>query len=100
MSIPRRKAKLALAHALSVRAAEGALRVLDGLAIDGGKTRQVADMLKALGARTKSLLVIEAQDKGLATASRNIPELKIMVLNCDKLIVTKGALEKLSTHWN
>ena len=109
VSIPRRKAKLALAHALSVRAAEGALRVLDGLAIDGGKTRQVADMLKALGARTKSLLVIEAQDKGLATASRNIPELKIMlptqlnayaVLNCDKLIVTKGALEKLSTHWN
>lgn len=109
IELPRRKAKLALAHALSARAAEGAIRILDGIAVDGGKTRQVSQMLKALGARTKSLLVIETHDKGLATASRNIPELKIMmpgqlnayaVLNCDKLIVTKGALEKLSTRWN
>lgn len=109
LDIPRRKAKLALAHALSVRAADGSLRVLDGVAVDGGKTRQVAEMLKALGAKNKSLIVIEAHDKGLATASRNIPDLRIMlpielnayaVLNCDKLIVTKGALEKLSTRWN
>jgi large subunit ribosomal protein L4 len=109
IEVPRRKAKLALAHALSARAAEGAVRVLDGLTVDGAKTKQVAEMLKALGARTKSLLVVEAHDKSLALASRNIPELKIMapgqlnayaVLNCDKLIVTKGALEKLSGRWN
>ena len=109
VEIPAKKAKLALAQALSVRAADGSIRILDALAIDGGKTRQVADMLKALGARSKSLLVIETHDKGLATASRNIPDLRIMlptelnayaVMNCDKLIVTKGALEKLSTRWN
>ena len=109
LDMPRRKAKLALAHALSARAAGGGLIILDGIAVDGAKTKQVAEMLKALGARNKSLLVIEAHDKGLALASRNIPDLLIMmpgqlnayaVLNCDKLIVTKGALEKLSTRWN
>ena len=109
VDIPRRKAKLALAHALSARAADGALLVLDGVAVDGGKTKQVAAMLKALGARNKSLIVVEAHDKSLATASRNIPDLLIMlpaqlnayaVLNCHRLIVTKGALEKLSTRWN
>lgn len=109
IEIPRQKAKLALAHALSARASQGGLIVVDGLAVDGAKTRQVAAILKALGARNKSLFVIEAKDKSLALASRNIPDLQIMmpgqlnayaVLNCHRLIVTKGALEKLSTRWN
>ncbi|MBI4423852.1 MAG: 50S ribosomal protein L4 [Elusimicrobia bacterium] len=109
LDLPRAKAQTALLHALSARAAEGSLVVLDGLALDGAKTRQVAELLAALGARPKSLLVIEAPDKNLVLASRNIADLKIMlptqlnayaVLNCHKLIVTKGALEKLSTRWN
>ncbi len=109
LELPRQKSKLALAQALSARAAEGSLRVLEGLSLDGAKTKQVSQMLRSLGARPKSLLVLEAYDKNLALASRNVPELKIMlaahlnayaVLNCDKLIVTKGALEKLSSRWN
>ena len=79
------------------------------LTLDGAKTKQIATLLKALEARTKSLIVVETFDAGLATATRNIPDLKVMlaahlnayaVLNCDKLIITKGALEKLSSRWN
>ena len=107
--LPRAKSRLALAHALSARASGDGIRVLDGLALDGAKTKQVAEILKALGARTKSLLVIEGFDQNLARASRNIPDLRVMlaqdlnayaVLNCDKLIITKGALEKLGSRWN
>ena len=109
VDFPRTKSRVALAQALSVRASQGSLKVLENLALDGAKTRQVAELLGNLQARNKSLLVVESVDKNLALASRNIPELKVMlaahlnayaVLNCDKLIITKGALEKLSSRWN
>ncbi|HBL15682.1 MAG: 50S ribosomal protein L4 [Elusimicrobia bacterium GWA2_69_24] len=109
LELPRHKAKLALAQALSARAQDGSLRVVDGLAIDGAKTSQVAGVLKALKADSRSLIVAEQANANLARASRNIPGLKIMlvahlnayaVLACRNLIITRGALEKLGPKWN
>ncbi|MBI3547723.1 MAG: 50S ribosomal protein L4 [Elusimicrobia bacterium] len=109
MEQPRRKSRLALAQALSARASSGDLRVVDKLALDGAKTKQVAEFLKALGAAKTSLVVIEQFDQNLAQASRNVQGLKVMlasnlnayeVLACDKLIVTQGALEKIRSRWN
>lgn len=106
---PRRKGRLALAQALSARAAGGGLRVLDRLALDGAKTRQVAELLKALGAQRSSLLVVDQFDGNLAQAGRNIQEFRVMlasnlnayaVLTCNKLIVTQAALEKIRSRWN
>ena len=109
VTISRRKSRQALAQALSVRASGGDIRVLQVLALDGAKTRQVADILKVLGAGNKSLLVVDQFDKNLAMASRNIPGLKVRlasnlntyeVLACDKMVVTQAALEKIRSRWN
>lgn len=109
MSMPRRKAQIALAHALSACAARDGIRVLDKIALDGSKTSQVARMLESLKADKRSLLVVEQHDKGLARASRNIPDFKVRlasdlnayeVLQSDKVIVTQGALEKIRARWN
>lgn len=106
---PRRKSRLALAQALSSRASQGDLRVVDKLALDGAKTKQVAEFLKALGAAKRSLVVVEQFDGNLARASQNLCGLKVMlasnlnayeVLACDKLIVTQAALEKIRSRWN
>jgi large subunit ribosomal protein L4 len=107
--IPRRKGKNALAQALSVRAADESLRVVDGLKFDGAKTAQVAKFLEAIKADKKSLIVAEQHDENLKRASRNIPGLQIRlashlnayeVLACRNLIITKGAIEKLAPKWS
>ncbi|HAH07638.1 MAG TPA: 50S ribosomal protein L4 [Elusimicrobia bacterium] len=107
--LPQAKRRLALAQALSARAQDGSLRVVDSLALDGAKTKQVAQMLKALKAEKRTLLVADQHDQNLIRASRNIAEVKILlvahlnaleVLGCRNLILTKAALEKLGAKAN
>ena len=107
--LPAAKKRLGLAQALSARAADGGLRILDSLALDGAKTKQVAALLKAVKAGTRILIVTEAHDENLVRASRNVEGLKVSlaahlnaydVLVCRTLIMTKGAIEKLAPRWN
>jgi len=107
--LPKAKAKKALAQALSSRALDGGLLIVDKFALDGAKTKQVADILKALKANKKSLLVVDQYDQTLSRAAKNIPGLKIAlashlnayeVLVCRNIILTKGAVEKLAPKWN
>lgn len=107
--VPRAKTRKALAQALSVRAADGSLRVIEKLALDGAKTKQVAELLIKIKADKKSLVVVDQVDKTFARASRNIPGLRITlaehlnayeVLACRNLILTKGAIDKLASKWN
>ncbi|MEE8424220.1 MAG: 50S ribosomal protein L4 [Elusimicrobiota bacterium] len=107
--MPRRKALKALAQALSARAADGSLRIVDSLALDGAKTKQAAQILKALKADARSLIVTEQADANLLRAVKNIQGLKVIsashlntysVLACRNLILTKGAVEKLASKWN
>ena len=109
VALPRRKSRLALAQALSARASDGSLRVVDQFALDGAKTRQVAEFLLALKADLRSLLVTDQRDANLARAARNIPGLKVAlvshlnayeVLACRNLIFTRAALDKLAPKWN
>jgi large subunit ribosomal protein L4 len=107
--LPRAKWRLGLAHALSARAADGGLKVLESLALDGAKTKQVAALLKAVKAGKRALIVTEAHDANLVRASKNVEGLKVSlaahlnaydVLACRTLIMTKGAIEKLAPRWN
>jgi large subunit ribosomal protein L4 len=107
--LPKAKAKKALSQALSSRVLDGGLIVIDKLALDGAKTKQVAEILKALNAHNKSMIVIDQPDPTLTRAAKNIPGLKIMlashlntyeVLVFKKIILTKSALEKLAPKWN
>ncbi|MFA6093011.1 MAG: 50S ribosomal protein L4 [Elusimicrobiota bacterium] len=109
LSLPPAKAHLALVQALSMRVLAGGLRVIDGLALDGAKTKQVAQMLKDLKADPRSLIVTEQHDENLARASRNIGTVKVMlvahlnayeVLARRNLIITKAALEKIAPRFN
>ncbi len=109
LELPRAKTRKALAQALSVRAADGSLRVVEKLGIDGAKTSQVAEFLSALKADKKSLVVVDQVDETFARASRNIPGLRMTlasdlnayeVLACRNLILTKGAIDKLAPKWN
>ena len=96
--------KLALLSALSDKALTGNLIVLDELKLETYKTKVVADCLKAIGAEKKALIVLENNDAFAVKSIANIAGAKSAqvntintydIINADKLVIVKGAVEKL-----
>ncbi|MBI5209198.1 MAG: 50S ribosomal protein L4 [Elusimicrobia bacterium] len=109
VEMPRQKARLALAQALSARLQAGELSFVDSLSCEDGKTKVAAAMLKGLGCTRKTLLVLDRPNAMLSRACRNIPGVVIVMsgdlnvysaMNCRKLVMTKAALEALLSRWN
>lgn len=102
--LPRKVRKQALAMALSLKAKEGALLVVDSLAMDQVKTREFAAAMKALGV-SKGLVVIEGPSRNLELSARNLPGVTVIraeglnvydILRHDQLVVAKDALDKIA----
>jgi large subunit ribosomal protein L4 len=104
-SLPKKIRALGLKSALSAKAKDGKLVVIESAA--GGKeakTKTLVAQLKKLG-WTSALIVDGAQvDEGFARAARNIPGIDVLptqganvydILRRDTLVLTKAALEKL-----
>ena len=102
-SIPRKMTRLALKCALSAKVSAGELVVLDELKLSQPKTREMAAVLKALGAE-KALVVLNEKDESVLRASGNIQALKLAYVNTinvydilkyDKLVILQAALPKV-----
>ena len=103
-TINKKVKKLAMVSALSAKAAEESVMVIDNLTMDEIKTKAVADMLKAMGVDGKALIVTNEMEKNVYLSARNIAGVKASyvgmlnvydVLNHDKFIVAKDAVAKL-----
>ena len=90
--------------ALSSKLAEGGVIVLSAIDFETIKTKNVTEMLKALGAEGKALIVNTGVDEKLIKSARNIPGVKTAlvntlnvydILNHDKFIVVKDAVTKI-----
>ena len=102
IDVPRKVRRLAMKSALSSKVADREFVVVEGLAIEEAKTRNVVAMLKALGADKKALIVTGDVDEKMVRASANIQGVKttfvgslnvVDILNCDKLIIAKEAVQ-------
>ena len=103
-TINKKVKKLAMVSALSAKAAEECVMVIDNLVMDEIKTKAVADMLKAMGVEGKALIVTNEMEKNVYLSARNIAGVKASyvgmlnvydVLNHEKFIVAKDAMAKL-----
>ena len=103
-TINKKVKKLAMVSALSAKAADECVMVIDDLKMDEIKTKAVADMLKAMGVDGKALIVTNEMEKNVYLSARNIAGVKASyvgmlnvydVLNHDKFIVAKDAVAKL-----
>ena len=103
-TINKKVKKLAMVSALSAKAADECVMVIDDLKMDEIKTKAVADMLKAMGVESKALIVTNEMEKNVYLSARNIAGVKASyvgmlnvydVLNHDKFIVAKDAIAKL-----
>ena len=75
-ALPKKVRRLALKSAFSSKVAAEELLVVDGLAMDGFKTKTIVSMLKALEADRKVLLVLAENDEKIVKSARNIPGVK------------------------
>ena len=103
-SLNKKVKRLALKSALSAKVADQDLIVVDAIALDGYKTKQITEMLSALGADKKALIVLPEVDQKVIKSASNIPgvqtaqvgELNVYdILNHDKLIVVQAAAQKI-----
>ncbi len=75
---PKKMIKLALRSALSDRASEGKVVVVDAWGFEEPKTRDARSALAALGLDGRVLVVIEAFDSPVALSFRNLPEVQVI----------------------
>ena len=97
--------RLALKSAYSIKAREDSIKVVEDFTLDEPKTRELANMLIALGIeKEKTIFLFGGKDEILYKSSRNIPSLHVImaenahtyeVMNSAVLLFMKSSLEKL-----
>ena len=102
-SVPKKVRKQALRIALSVRAGEGKLLVLNQFQLKEIKTKSFLEVLSRFGME-KALIVIGGENFNLERSAKNVPGVKILrveglnvydILHHENLILVKDAIEKI-----
>lgn len=102
--LPRKVRRLALKCALSAKAQSGEILVLDSLEFTVPKTRLMVDTLHNLKVSGKALIVLSEYNENIEKSAHNIPGVRVEeargisvydILNCQKLVITKAAVEKV-----
>jgi len=75
---PKKMIRLALRSALSDRAAEGKVLVVDDWGFEAPKTKDAVAALAALGLDGRVLLVVDRDDASTALSFRNLPEVQLI----------------------
>jgi large subunit ribosomal protein L4 len=100
-SMPKKEKRAALAAALSSKVGENRMVLLDKLELAEPRTKQMSELLKTLGVAESALVLINAENKNVALASRNMPNIKVLrmeninvydLLKYRYLITTQDAL--------
>ena len=100
-TLNKKAKRLALKSALSSKASEQNIIVIDSIKMDAPKTKEFAAFLAAVGAEKKPLVVTAAADQNVVKSGRNIPGCEVTftnllnvydIVNANKLVVDKAAL--------
>ena len=103
ISVPRKVRRLAMKSAFTCKVQADELIVLDKLALEAPKTKEMIKVLSAVGVE-KALIVLADKDETVQRAAGNIPNVKTTlvgtlnvyeILKYKKLILTKDALAKV-----
>jgi large subunit ribosomal protein L4 len=103
-SLNKKVRRLALKSALSDKALNNDLIVLDELKMEEYKTKTVAECLKAIGAEKKVLIVLDSNNPFAVKSIANIKGAKSAlvntintydIINADKLVIVKGAVKQI-----
>jgi len=108
IDLPKKVRSLALKHALSAKAKDGGIVVLDQASIADGKTRALQQHFAKLGLTNALIIDGAAVDAKFALAARNIPDIDVLpvqginvydILRRHKLVLTRAALTALEARF-
>ncbi|NPA12762.1 MAG: 50S ribosomal protein L4 [Aquificae bacterium] len=104
--LPKKVRKKALKGVLTMKLRDGELTVIQDFSFEQPKTKKAVEMLKNLGLENrKVLIVIPEKDENIFKSFRNLPKVKVLVvdglnvydlLNADSVLITKTAVEKIN----
>jgi len=106
--LPKKVRALALRHALSAKAKDGGIIILETATVKDGKTKELLNRFGKLGLEN-ALIIDGAQvEATFANAARNIPNIDVLpvqginvydILRRQKLVLTKAALDALEARF-
>lgn len=101
-SLPKKARRLAIKGALSTKAREGGLKIVESLTLSEPKTKKAVELIRSLGVGgMKCLFVLSQKSDDLIRATNNIPGVKTTtakdvniydVLNSDAILIDKDAV--------
>jgi large subunit ribosomal protein L4 len=105
-ALPKKVRKKALKGVLSMKLKDGELIIIEDFSFNEPKTKKAIEVLKNFGLdKAKVLLVISEKDMNVIKSFRNLPKAKVLqveglntydILNADKVLIMKSALEKIN----
>ena len=100
----KKEKRLAMKSALSDKALNGDIIVIDGLKLNEIKTKAFKSFLTSVGVESKAMVITESMDEKVVKSARNIPGVTATtasilspyeILNTRKLVVDKAAIAKI-----
>lgn len=107
-AMPKKMRQLALKCALSAKARDEELKVLEELKLEEPKTKQMAQILTALGVDSPALIVTSEPEDSVVKSARNLKGIKTMpanlinvldILSYKILLMTVTAVRKVEQLW-
>jgi large subunit ribosomal protein L4 len=102
--MPQKMRRAAFRSALSGKAGDGSIRVLEQLAVGEISTKQFAQWLTKLNPQGKVVFVLSARDEKMILSARNLPNVRVIVLpglstyevvRAETLVFTQDAITKI-----
>jgi large subunit ribosomal protein L4 len=105
--MPKKMRRAALRSALSVKAAQDQIVLLDALEMNQPKTKEMAQIIEKLVGKDSALIVLPAADEMVEKSVRNLPDSKTLratylnvrdLLGYDRVIIPLGALDVIQSY--
>jgi large subunit ribosomal protein L4 len=84
--MPRKMRRLALKSALSAKAAENSIVLLDALSMEAPRTKDMLAVLDSLKIESSALILLSARDVNVEKSANNIPDVKTLRASCLNVI--------------
>lgn len=103
-SVNKKERRLAMKSAFSDKALVGNIVVIDSINMEDFNTKIIVNMLKAIDAEKKPLIVLPESNVKITNSARNIPGVKTAlvntlnvydIINANKLVIVKDAVKKI-----
>ena len=107
-SMPKKMRRLALRCVLSSKVREGQMKVVDDLRLETPKTKEMVDILSALGADSSALIITAQSDPNVVKASHNLAGIRVLpsplvnvldLLSHKTLLATIPAVRNIEQIW-